>query len=144
MEVIEISYLNNKHQEVVENYIKHLKELMYYATETAANGKYQEFLEIMSSVYMYSNNFHDSMSRKKDNGVLAEFLFLIPNMMFYTCIGFLTALKTDDNYKDMGRYLEGIASATENATGEIADILIDTEEKQKILKELQNIRVTKN
>ena len=117
---------------------------MYYATETAANGKYQEFLEIMSSVYMYSNNFHDSMLKKEDSGVIAEFLFLIPNMMFYTSIGFLTALKNNNNYKELGKYLEEIASATENATSELADILIDNQEKQKILKELQNVRVSKN
>ena len=144
MEVIEISYLNSKHQQVAEEYIKDLKELMYYATETAANGKYQEFLEIMSSVYMYSNNFHDSMLKKEDSGVIAEFLFLIPNMMFYTSIGFLTALKNNNNYKELGKYLEEIASATENATSELADILIDNQEKQKILKELQNVRVSKN
>lgn len=144
MEVIEISYLNSKHQQVTEEYIKDLKELMYYATETADNGKYQEFVEIMSSVYIYSNNFHDSMLKKEDSGVIAEFLFLIPNMMFYTSIGFLTALKNNNNYKELGKYLEEIASTTENATSELADILIDNQEKQKILKELQNVRVSKN
>lgn len=144
MEVIEISYLNSKHQQVTEEYIKDLKELMYYATETADNGKYQEFVEIMSSVYIYSNNFHDSMLKKEDSGVIAEFLFLIPNMMFYTSIGFLTALKNNNNYKELGKYLEEIASATENTTSELADILIDNQEKQKILKELQNVRVSKN
>lgn len=144
MEVVEISYLNSKHQQVTEEYIKDLKELMYYATETADNGKYQEFVEIMSSVYIYSNNFHDSMLKKEDSGVIAEFLFLIPNMMFYTSIGFLTALKNNNNYKELGKYLEEIASTTENATSELADILIDNQEKQKILKELQNVRVSKN
>lgn len=144
MEVVEISYLNSKHQQVTEEYIKDLKELMYYATETADNGKYQEFVEIMSSVYIYSNNFHDSMLKKEDSGVIAEFLFLIPNMMFYTSIGFLTALKNNNNYKELGKYLEEIASATENTTSELADILIDNQEKQKILKELQNVRVSKN
>ena len=122
VEVIEISYLNNRHEQVVEEYIKDLKKLMYYSTEDVADGKYQDFLEIMSSVYLYSNNFYDSMLKKEDNGILAEFLFLIPNMMFYTAIGFLTALKDDDNYREMGKYLEQIASITENTTSEPKNI----------------------
>ena len=84
------------------------------------------------------------MLKKEDNGILAEFLFLIPNMMFYTAIGFLTALKDDDNYREMGKYLEQIASITENTTSELADVLIDNQEKQKILKELQSVNISKN
>ena len=32
-----------------------------------------------------------------DEGLVEEFIFLIPNMVFYTAIGYLTALKDGEN-----------------------------------------------
>ena len=86
----EILYLNNNHKEVVEKLMKDVKELMYYATEEQISGKYQDFLNILDSVYLYSNNFHETTLKiEGDNGVMAEFIFLIPNMIFYSAIDFL-------------------------------------------------------
>ena len=84
------------------------------------------------------------MLKKEDNGALNEFMFLIPNMMFYTSIGYLTALKDENNYSILGDYLEDIATLTEEATSELADILIDNREKQEIIREIFNSHITKN
>ena len=84
------------------------------------------------------------MLMKEDNGVTAEFIFLIPNMMFYTSIGFLTALKNKHNLKEIKNYLEKAAVLTENTTGELADVLIDNEQGLKALKEMQDLYLSKN
>ena len=141
----EILYLNNNHKDVVERLMKDVKELMYYATEEEISGKYQDFLNILDSVYLYSNNFHETTLKiEGDNGVMAEFIFLIPNMIFYSAIGFLTALKNEDNSKYMKGYLEDIASFCENATSELADVLIDETEKKKLLKDIVESETIKN
>ena len=141
----EILYLNNNHKDVVERLMKDVKELMYYATEEQISGKYQDFLNILDSVYLYSNNFHETTLKiEGDNGVMAEFIFLIPNMIFYSAIGFLTALKNEDNSKYMKGYLEDIASFCENATSELADVLIDETEKKKLLKDIVESETIKN
>ena len=141
----EILYLNNNHKKVVEKLMKDVKELMYYATEEQISGKYQDFLNILDSVYLYSNNFHETTLKiEGDNGVMAEFIFLIPNMIFYSAIGFLTALKNEDNSKYMKGYLEDIASFCENATSELADVLIDETEKKKLLKDIVESETIKN
>ena len=141
----EILYLNNNHKDVVERLMKDVKELMYYATEEEISGKYQDFLNILDSVYLYSNNFHETtLKLEGDNGVMAEFIFLIPNMIFYSAIGFLTALKNEDNSKYMKGYLEDIASFCENATSELADVLIDETEKKKLLKDIVESETIKN
>lgn len=141
----EILYLNNNHKDVVEKLMKDVKELMYYATEEEISGKYQDFLNILDSVYLYSNNFHETTLKVEDgNGVMAEFIFLIPNMIFYTSIGFLTALKTSENSKYMKDYLEDIASLCENTTSELADVLIDETEKKKLLKDIVESETIKN
>jgi len=146
MKNIEMLYLNRQHQEIVESHIGKIKKLMYYATENVDSSKYKGFLDILNSIYLYSNNFYSTVLDRSDddNGVVAEFLFLVPNMCFYSAIGFLTALRDGNNDSDMKDYLERVAAISENATGELADILIDEEEKKEIIKDLVNIKIKQN
>ena len=145
MKNTEISYINENHKKIVEIHLRKIKQAMYFATEDVAEGKYQDFLDIMNSVYLYSNNFYDTMVEKRDNNVLLEeFMFLIPNMVFYTAIGFLTALKDGGNDNLMRSSLEEIGSICENATSELADILIDEKEKVKIIQDIVDLELTKN
>jgi len=141
----EILYLNAGHQEVVEVLMEDVKRIMYYATEDEIAGKYQDFINIIDSVYLYSNNFHDTTLKiEGDDGVMAEFIFLIPNMLFYTAIGFLTALKTDGNSDSMAVHLEKIGSLCENSTGELADVLIDATDKKRLLEDMLESETIKN
>ena len=129
----DILYLNEGHQVVVESLMEDVKQIMYYATEDEIVGKYKDFLKILDSVYLYSNNFHETTLKiEGGDGVMAEFIFLIPNMLFYTAIGFLTALKTEENGNDMIVFLEKIANLCENSTGELADVLIDATDEKKL------------
>ena len=145
MKKTEILYFNNDHQYIIEELLKEVKESMYFATEDEGVGKYKDFLSIIESVFLYSNNFHDTTFKKEyDDGVMAEFIFLIPNMIFYTAIGFLTALKTSENRKHMKSYLEDIGACCENATSELADVLIDEQEKKKLLEGITKTQVIKN
>jgi len=141
----DILYLNASHKQVVEMLMEDVKEIMYYATEDEIVGKYQDFLSILDSVYLYSNNFHNTtLKMDDDNGVMAEFIFLIPNMLFYTAIGFLTALKTAENEDSMLVHLEKVGSLCENSTTELADVLIDVTDKKKILEDMIDSETIKN
>ena len=142
---MKISYLNAQHKVIIENLQREIKKVMYFATENVSVGKYQDFSHMMTTVYLYSNNFHDTVLKKeKDDGVVSEFIFLIPNMIFYTAIGFLTALKDGDNNSELQFHLEKIAHYCELATGELADIIIDAKEKASLLKEFESIEITQN
>lgn len=145
MKNTDILYLNEGHKEVIEVLMEEVKKIMYYATEDEIVGKYQDFLNITDSVYLYSNNFHNTTLKiEGDNGVMAEFIFLIPNMLFYTAIGFLTALKTKQNSDSMAVHLEKIGSLCENSTGELADVLIDATDKKRLLEDILDGETIKN
>ena len=64
----ENKYINKEHEGIVEQYVLYLKKLVYFATEDAGNMKFQEYTEILESVFMYSNNFYDTMTKKKAYG----------------------------------------------------------------------------
>lgn len=130
----ENKYINKEHQAIVEQYVLYLKKLVYFATEDAGNMKFQEYTEILESVFMYSNNFYDTMTKKKH--MVEEFMFLIPNMAFYLSVGFFTGLKNRNNAKDIEMCIDRLAKKTENITGELTDILIDNKEKIEIIEEL--------
>ena len=142
----EVIYLNDDHERIVDKHIKGVKKLMYYATEQVGVGKYQDFLTIMNSIYMYSNNFYNTMLKKReyDEGEMAEFIFLIPNMSFYTSIGFLTALKDGENDLMLRDKLERIGLNCENATAELADVLFEENEKKGFFNDAFNKRISKN
>ena len=141
----DILYLNEGHQVVVEGLMENVKKIMYYATEDEIAGKYQDFLNILDSVYLYSNNFHETTLKiEGDDGVMAEFIFLIPNMLFYTAIGFITGLKTKENGDVMVIHLERIGSLCENSTGELADVLIDATDKKRLLEDILENETIKN
>ena len=130
----ENKYINKEHEAIVEQYVLYLKKLVYFATEDAGNMKFQEFAEILESVFMYSNNFYDTMTKKKH--MVEEFMFLIPNIAFYLSVGFFTGLKNKNNAKDIEMCIDRLAKKTENITGELTDILIDNKEKIEIIEEL--------
>ncbi len=130
----ENKYINKEHEDIVEQYVLYLKKLVYFATEDAGNMKFQEYTEILESVFMYSNNFYDTMTKKKH--MVEEFMFLIPNMAFYLSVGFFTGLKNKNNAKDIEMCIDRLAKKTENITGELTDILIDNKEKIEIIEEL--------
>jgi len=146
MKNVEMFYINEQHKDIVEEHISAIKRLMYFATENVGNGKYHDYLDILNSIYLYSNNFYNTMLDKTDadSGVVAEFIFLIPNMSFYSSIGFLTALRDGDNNFDMKMSLEKIGLSCENTISELADILMDESEKKNILKDLSSIKINQN
>ena len=129
-------YLNQQHREIIENYILYVKKLVYFATEDAGDKKFKDFLTILDTVFLYSNNFHDSI--KERTNMNEEFVFLIPNMTFYLSVGFLTGLKHKQNSDEMQEFIDRMAKKTENITGELADLLIDNSETIEILQELNN------
>jgi|TARA_R110000803_G_scaffold47989_1_gene99819 hypothetical protein len=129
-------YLNQQHREIIENYILYVKKLIYFATEDAGDKKFKDFLTVLDTVFLYSNNFHDSI--KERTRMNEEFIFLIPNMTFYLSVGFLTGLKHKQNNEEMQEFIDRMAKKSENITGELADLLIDSNETIEILQELNN------
>lgn len=127
-------YINKVHEEKIDEYVLYLKKLVYFATEDAGSKKFFEFSEILETVFAYSNNFYDTMSKKRH--MVEEFMFLIPNMAFYLSVGFFTGLKNKQNAQDIEMCIDRLSKKTENLTGELTDVLIDNKDKIDIIEQL--------
>tara|TARA_R100001509_G_scaffold115454_1_gene70488 strand:+ start:118 stop:531 length:414 start_codon:yes stop_codon:yes gene_type:complete len=130
----ENKYINKVHEEKIDEYVLYLKKLVYFATEDAGSRKFFEFSEILETVFAYSNNFYDTMSKKRH--MVEEFMFLIPNMAFYLSVGFFTGLKNKQNAQDIEMCIDRLSKKTENLTGELTDVLIDNKDKIDIIEQL--------
>jgi hypothetical protein len=130
----ENKYINKEHEAKIQEYVLYMKKLVYFATEDAGSRKFFEFSEILESVFAYSNNFYDTMAKKRH--MIEEFMFLIPNMAFYLSVGFFTGLKNKENAKDIEMCIDRLSKKTEILTGELTDVLIDNKEKIDIIEEL--------
>jgi transposase len=132
---MEIKYLNKKHQKEVEEFMSLVKEVIYYATEDSATGKYSEFNNLIGTITTYSNNFYRSVKSNKGNK--EEFAFMIPNLLFYMSIGFLTGIQKKNQEYNTMKIIKNLSDYATDVTGRITDILIDEEEKER-RKELLN------
>ena len=52
----EFKHINKKHDELVTKYLVYIQKQVYNATETADNGKYADFQELLEDVVMYHND----------------------------------------------------------------------------------------
>jgi hypothetical protein len=145
MKTKEILYLNDDHKSAVDRFISDIKQVMFYATEDEIEGKYQDFLNILDNAHLHSNAFHETtLKADGSDGVMGEFIFLIPNMLYYAALGFLSALKTPANTEDMMLHLESATSLCENVVGELADVLIDVIDEKRLLENIMGINVSSN
>jgi hypothetical protein len=126
---MEIKYLNKKHQKEVEDYMSLVKEIVYYATEESAAGKYSEFNELIGTITQYSNNFYKSVV--SNNANKEEFAFMIPNLLFYMSIGFLTGIQKKNQQYNTMKIIKKLSDYATDVTGRITDILIDEEERER-------------
>lgn len=126
---MKIKYLNEKHKEIVDDYISLVKEVVYYATEESPEGKYNEFATLIETIIQYSNNFYKSIN--KSDGAREEFAFMIPNLLFYMTIGFLQGIQKTNQEYNTSKIVSKLANTTQDITGRIADVLIDEENKER-------------
>ena len=131
---VENKYINKEHEAKIDEYVLYLQKLVYFSTEDYGSRKFLEYTKILETVFTYSNNFYDNMSKKRH--MIEEFMFLIPNMAFYLSVGFFTGIKNKQNAKDIEMCIDRLSKKTEVLTGELTDVLIDNKEKIDIIEEL--------
>ena len=94
MKKTENVYLNTKHKKIIVKLTKDVKRYVYFATDDYDAEKYKDFLEVLDSVFVYSNNFHDITYKiDKEDGVMAEFLFFYTKHTILYCCWFFDCTK---------------------------------------------------
>lgn len=132
-----VSAINKKHKKLMDSYVKYVQGIVYVATEDYSHNKFKEFNDILNNVTRYTNAYKNIVSQKSK---MREWAYMIPNLMLYSCMGFLTGISNEKNIEVIERLSSKLFDKTLDVVGETTDILHDIEEenkKRKILAKIQ-------
>ena len=138
---MDVSSLNQKHEEIIHKYLKFVQGTVYTATEEYGSDKFLDFNEILENIIKYTNAFN---KLTKTTNRRAEWAYMTPNLMLYATIGFLSGVKSDTNEELIDELSEDLFNTTVDFVGETTDILEDIQHKEDMQKEILTNHKTQN
>ena len=130
---MDVSSLNQKHEEIIHKYLKFVQGTVYTATEGYGSDKFLDFNEILENILKYTNAFNKLV---KTNSRRSEWAYMTPNLMLYATIGFLSGVKNDENSELIDELSEDLFDKTVDFVGETTDILEDIQNKEDMQKKI--------
>ena len=130
---MDVSSLNQKHEEILHKYVKFVQGTAYTATEGYDSGKFLGFNEIIANIITYTNSFNNMLVSSNRR---TEWAYMTPNLMLYATIGFLEGVKNDGNSELIDELSEDLFETTVDFVGETTDILCDIQQKEEIQRKI--------
>lgn len=132
----DIKCINGTHRRIVKRHLRFLQRRIYVMTEhDITTDKFVQFNNILKHIVSYSNDFNENV----DEMSFEEWLYIIPNLSLYACMGFLAGIRTKELEKkiDFEMELRKCVDSTLDTVGELSDMLTDIENRSKIEKDLE-------
>ena len=126
---MEVSSLNQKHEEMLHKYVQFVQGTVYTATEGYESVKFLGFNEVIANIITYTNSFNNMLVSSNRR---TEWAYMTPNLMLYATIGFLEGVKNDENSELIDELSEDLFDKTVDFVGETTDILDDIQKKEDI------------
>ena len=130
---MDVSSLNQKHEEMLHKYVKFVQGTAYTATEGYESSKFLDFNEIIANIITYTNSFNNMLGSSNRR---TEWAYMTPNLMLYATIGFLEGVKNDGNSELIDELSEDLFETTVDFVGETTDILDDIQQKEEIQRKI--------
>lgn len=138
---MDVSSLNQKHEDMLQKYVKFVQGTAYTATEGYESGKFLGFNDIMANIIKYTNSFNNMLSSSSRR---TEWAYMTPNLILYATIGFLEGVKNDENSDLIDELSEDLFETTVDFVGETTDILDDIQKKEEIQRKILTNQKTHN
>lgn len=138
---MDVSSLNQKHEEMLHKYVKFVQGTVYTATEGYESSKFLDFNEVIANIITYTNSFNNMLSSSNRR---TEWAYMTPNLMLYATIGFLSGVRNDENTELIDELSEDLFETTVDFVGETTDILDDIQQKEEIQRKILTNQKTQN
>jgi len=116
----EIQGINQQHTRILQEFIVYVQKQTYLITESEDEGKYQDFEEVMQDVFAYYIDF--KKYAVKDEEGMEEWVYMLPNLLLYSFLGFLAGVKHKNNYRLINTIETKVVQATMETIGSISDM----------------------
>jgi len=117
---MEIVCDNIKHKRILEKYLQYVKASIYYITEEHEAGKFGDFIDTLETIITYSNEFRED--NEKQTSLMNEWRYMIPNLVVFSSVGFLSGIKRKSISKDVEILKKKLFRKTSEIIGETYDI----------------------
>ena len=138
---MQISSLNEKHEQILTQYVKFIQGIAYKATEDYNSRKFLDFNEILENIVTYTNTFNKIV---KTTNRRNEWAYMTPNLMMYVTMGFMAGIKRKENCDYIDDLTEIMFERTVDFIGETTDILHDIKVKEDIQRKILKLTKQKN
>ena len=91
---MKLKTINDEHESLLKGHISFIKGIAYEATEHCEYGKFEDYNDILKNIIKYTNEFQKII---EDNNKDKEWVFMSPNLMLYSCMGFLSGIRNEKN-----------------------------------------------
>tara|TARA_R100000656_G_scaffold114243_1_gene86630 strand:- start:381 stop:809 length:429 start_codon:yes stop_codon:yes gene_type:complete len=138
---MKIKGINSRHSKLLVKYVNFIQGLVYEATEFSGTEKFASFNEVLHNSIQYSNTFKKIM---KTPNTERDWVYLAPNLMLYSCLGFFAGIKNKHNKHLIESLSEELLEKTIEFLGCTSDILEaiakekDVKERIKVIQKQQN------
>tara|TARA_R100000005_G_C4993893_1_gene200877 strand:- start:120 stop:536 length:417 start_codon:yes stop_codon:yes gene_type:complete len=136
----EIMCDNANHKVILNKYLRYVKSVIYYATEDETIGKFSDFNDIIETIIDYSNEFAEDA--KKDTKHIYEWRYMLPNLVLFTSIGFLSGINSRGMKSQIETLKKSLTIKTSDLIGQISDIYEEEQLTETYYKEFE-IKITK-
>ena len=138
---MDLKGVNSRHSKLLIKYVNFIQGLVYEATELSGTEKFSSFNEVLYNSINYSNTFKEIMKNPKTE---REWIYLTPNLMLYSCLGFFAGLKNKHNKHLIESLSEELLAKTVEFLGCTSEILEDIDKEKEVKERIKIIQKQKN
>ena len=125
--------LNKYHEDILKKYISFVQKTVYASTEDYTAQKFLDFNEVLENIIDFTNAFNKLV---KTGDRRTEWAYMTPNLILYSCIGFLSGIRNKENGQLIDKLSEELFEVTIDVIGETTDILEDINIKEEMQKKI--------
>ena len=138
---MKLQSINEEHEILIRRYVNFIKGVAYEATEDCEYGKFEDYNNILNNIIKYTNEFQEII---ENNHQTKEWVFMSPNLMLYSCMGFLNGIKNKDNDEKIEHLSEILFEKTIEVVERTATIVENIEYEQSKKEKIELIKIKRN
>jgi hypothetical protein len=138
---MKLQSINEEHEVLIRRYVNFIKGIAYEATENCEYGKFDDYNDILNNIIKYTNEFQEIIEY---NNQTKEWVYMSPNLMLYSCMGFLTGIKNKDNYEIIDSLSEILFEKTIDVVEKTSTIIDNLEYEQSKKEKIELIKIKRN
>ena len=138
---MKLQSINEEHEVLIRRYVNFIKGIAYEATEHCEYGKFDDYNDILNNIIKYTNEFQEIIEY---NNQTKEWVYMSPNLMLYSCMGFLTGIKNKDNHEIIDSLSEILFEKTIDVVEKTSTIIDNLEYEQSKKEKIELIKIKRN